>query len=695
MPTLKEQVTEAYARNIGSAMLIINGDASWSIGPSMVSAVPVTFADITAIDDSTFGFSAIAAESDGRGGYRLFVRNDEDEDMIVEVKVGANGHVDPASVAVLSQAQLFAAEDQFGIDLNDSGGFGSGSVLLQGGAINLYMNELGHYQLGDSAATATTLTLAGQPLDDQLLPAGWEIVEAMPGGGGWQVFAQAPDGVIYDAHFNTSGGYTGGDLLLGDALDAFEQSNGIDIDGDNDLPAPAGWTSVLQSAFLRDAVDRALAPPTGALAAGQAVSLSAALESAQPASTITHAELVNMLKGLIQNHRAANDAPITGQEVADLQALAARGKAAFAGNGAAAEYLSFVFSKLVEGSEANRFFNGGNAQRSELGSLGANSSVSVLEKLVDKWLLGGDMPSPSTAGDSATGAAKSVVGTYAQSMGTLFVDGISVTDVNQGSAGDCYLIAAIGGLAASQPAALQALFVDNGAVDGVRSWGVRLFDANGHAQWVTVNDMLPVPQAGSTSLAYAGPADKNLNGEIWVPLLEKAYAQANSLGFLPRAEATGQNSFAAVEGGQGDPLGALIAGKVISYSDPGTNFGNNGYLVTRPVDRNDPAARAQLEADLKGAVNAGKTVWLGVNNTLKDSFDNQLLVGSHAHFILDANPADPNNSDVLVYNPWGQSAQPEPPGPAQGNFISPAHFTLAQLVGIAGLDFMVLDTPAG
>lgn len=694
MTTVKVEELEAHSRHIGSAMLVINPDGSWSVGATMATAVKVQFGAFTSIDDSTFGYSAVAVETNGLGGYRLFVRNDEDEDMIVEVAVDATGVVDGASLAVLAQAQMYTVEEQYGVDLNDSGGFGGGPVLLQGGAANLYMNELGHYQIGDGATAPKTLTLGGQPLDDQLLPSGWEIVETIPRADGWDVFAQAPNGVIYDAVFNINGDYTGGDLLQGAALDALEQSAGVDIDGDNDLPAPAGWTSVIKNDLIRTSVDNALAPPAGALG-GHAQVLAVAQETAPAANTITHAELVTVLKAVIQAHKDAGNAPITAQEVADLQALAARGKAAFAGNGPAAEYLAYSFAKLVEGSDANRFFNGGNTQRSELGSLGANSPVSVLEKLVDKWLLGGDMPSPSTAGDAATGAAKSVVASYAKSTGTLFVDGIAVSDVNQGTAGDCYLIAAIGGLAVSKPDALQALFVDNGAVDGVRSWGVRFFDANGAAHWVTVNDMLPVPAAGSSKLAYAGPADKDLNGEIWVPLLEKAYAQANSLGFLPRAETTGQNSYAAVEGGQGDPLGALIAGKVVTFSDPGSNFGNNGYLTPRIVDRSDPAARTQLETDLKGLVNAGKTVWLGVNDTLKDGFGNQLLVGGHAHFILDANPADPNNSDVLVYNPWGQSPPPIPPGPAPDNFVSPAVFTLAQLVGIPGLDFMVLDTPAG
>jgi len=686
MPTTKVEVLEPHARHIGSAMLVITGDGSWAVGTTMANAVKVSLDGLAAIDDSTFGWSAVAVERDGTG-YKLFVRNDEDEDLLAQIRLDGTGRADASTLGLLQGASLYAAEEQYKLDLNDSGGFGQGDVLLQGGAANLFMNELGHYRIGGPTASAT-LTVGGVPLDDQLLPAGWEIVEAVPKeGGGWRVFAQDGAGNVFDASFDAGGALAGGSVVAGTALDALEQSLGLDIDGDNDLPAPAGWTSVIQTPSLRTAIEQAL----GAASAAAPGAHAAVQPLADAPNTMTHGELVALLRGLVNSHKANGNAPITGQEVADLQALAARGAAAFAGNGAAADYLSYAFSRLVEGSDANRFYQGGNAERSELGSLAAGASPELLEKLIDKWLLGGDLPGASTAGDSATGAAKSVVASYARSNGTLFVDGIAVSDVNQGTAGDCYLIAAIGGLALTKPTALQALFVENAPIDGARSWGVRFFDANGKAHWVTVNDMLPVPEVGAGTLAYAGPANKDLNGEIWVPLLEKAYAQANSLGILPRAESTGRNSYAAIEGGQGDPLGALVKSKVIAVSEPGASFGDNGYLVPMPVDRNDPAARAQLEAAMASVINAGKVVWLGVTNTVKDGFDNQLLVGSHAHFIVDAEPNNPDNTSVLVYNPWGLSTLPTPPGPAPGNFVSPASYTIAELVGMAGLDFMVLE----
>lgn len=684
--------TESHARHVGSAMLVVNGDGSWSIGTTMANAVKVKFADITSIDDSTFGWSAVAAESDGSGGYRLWVRNDQDEDLIVEVAVNASGAVDAASLKVLAAAEMYALEEQFKVDLNDSGGFGNGPVLIQGGAVNLYMNELGHYQFGSSASEVHTLTVGGQPLDDQLLPAGWEIVELMQGGSGLSVYAQAPDGAIFEASFDAGGALNGGTLLDAAAVDGKEQSLGIDIDGDNDVPAPDGWTSVIQTSWLREAVDSALASTTSAAARPGAL-------SAEPlntaANTITYAELVGLLQTAVDQHKANNNAPITAQEMADLQALAARGKATFAGNGASAEYLSYVFSKMVEGSAANRFFQGGEVQRSELGSLGAGASVQQFERLMSKWLLGGDMPSPSTGGDSATGAPQSVTAAYAQSTGTLFVDGIAVSDVKQGTAGDCYLIAVMGGLAQNRGEQIQAMFVENPAVNGARSWGVRFFDTDGAAHWVTVNDRLPVSEAGSTTLAYAGSQNKELNGEIWVPLLEKAYAQANSLGIIPRDEQTGFNSFAAVEGGFGDPLAQLLGGKVVAYVAPNLGFGNNTYITTKPLDRADAASRAQVVNDLKAAINAGKVVWVGASETVRDSFGNQVIVGGHAHFLLDADTSNAGNETVLTYNPWGLSPQTTPPGALPTQFVSPETMTLTQLVGVNGLTFMILDGAGG
>ena len=699
MTASKENVIEPHARQLTGAVLYINTDASWSVGLNTNKLVKVTFADITSINDDTFGYSAVAVEPDGKGGYRLFVRSDANNDAIVEVAVNAAGKVDPASVTALTKAQMYAVETQYKLDLNDNGGFGDHPVLLQGGAINLYEDALGDYQIGTGVNALKTLTVGGQLLTDEVLPAGWKIIDVEPSGNNYTVYAKSGTGDIYAADFTSAGVYTGGKVLTAAELNALETAQGIDINGDSSLPAPAGWTSAIKDPALKQAID-------GALSADISRPLSVTGEQATPKASaggagITHAELVKLMQDMISTHKTAGNTPITADEMTSLQAMASRGKAVFTGaTDSAADYLAFIFSKLVNGSDANRFFTAGAAQRSELGSLTVGSSVLQLEKLVDKWLLGGDLPNPSTGGDSATGKAQSVTAVYAKSSGALFVDGVSLPDVSQGSAGDCYLIAVFAGLAGTKPQTIQSMVVENPAVNGVRSWGVRFIDSTGTANWQTVNDMLPTRPDDPTKLAYAGSASKDLNGEIWVPLIEKAYAQANMLGILPRAESTGQNSYGAVEGGNGEPLSQLIVGKSTQYTvttDP-SKVGAavlNGFVNYSGVNGNDPAAMAALAQILKNASNAGKMIWVGVTTTVKDSFGNSLLVGSHAHYALDAAPTDPNNDTLLVYNPWGLKDLTTPAGQTTGEFISPAPYTVSQLIGIPGLDFVILDGMGG
>ncbi len=678
MSTSNENVLEPHARYFsGTAMLFINTDASWSIGPNTKSLVKVTFGDFKAINDDTFLVSAISVESDGQGGYKLFVRSNADSNTIIQVAVDAAGNVDAASIAVLSKAQLYAAEDQYKVDLNGSGSYGGDSLLLDGGAVNLYFSADGAYQIGADTAQIKTLLVGGQPLTDKVLPPGWKIVEQSPSATGFDVYAQDPSGVIFAAKFDAAGEFAGGDVLSNLQLGELEAAKGVDIDGNNNVPAAAGWTSALKNAAVKTAVDAALAS----------------------GNQITHAEAVSLVQGIVQAHKANANAAITADELADLQTLASRGATVFAGASASgSDYLSSVFGKMIDASPANRFYTGGQAKSTELGALAAGSTPDQLEKLLDKWLLGGDLPTPATAGDAATGKPEPKVAVYAKSSGTLFVDGVALSDVVQGTAGDCYMVAVAGGVAGSNGAAIQAMFVDNGVVNGTHTWGVRFFDAKGKSNWVTVNDMLPVDAEGSTTLAYGGAPGKNLSGEIWFALLEKAYAQVNSLGLLPRAESTGQNSYLAVEGGQGDPLAQFIAGTVTAYAvkAEASSFGDNPYITKSiSVNKDDPAAVAALEKALKDAVNSGKHIWIGVDSTVKDTFGNQLLVGSHAHFALDADLNDPNNTSLLVYNPWGISALASPAGPLPSEFASPVPYSIAQLIGIAGLDFMFLEPLAG
>jgi len=143
-----------------------------------------------------------------------------------------------------------------------------------------------------------------------------------------------------------------------------------------------------------------------------------------------------------------------------------------------------------------------------------------VEALVGKWFFGGDHP------DSKIGHAPKYG--YVKAEGSLFVAGPSVHDVFQGEASTCYFLAAIGAAAERYPGAIEEMFIDNG--DG--TWTVRFFiwrtvdNATVRFEdYVTVDRWLPVD--GWRTLVFAGDgrhADDPTN-ELWVPLLEKAYAQ--------------------------------------------------------------------------------------------------------------------------------------------------------------------------
>ncbi len=258
---------------------------------------------------------------------------------------------------------------------------------------------------------------------------------------------------------------------------------------------------------------------------------------------------------------------------------------------------------VVNGNVANARYQG-----TALGNLTAGSSSSVLDKLVGKWFLGTDHP--STGGYA-----------YAPSTGTLFVNGPSYSDVNQGQVGDCYFIASMGAIAKSSPAAISNMIVDNGD----KTYTVRFY-AGGKADYVTVDSMLPV--SGSGRLVFDGDGDlaASVNTELWLPLLEKAYAQWNETG---KSGQDGTNSYAGISGG----WMADVFSQALGYSVPSiwSLAGSTKQTVINAVAKN-------------------QAVTIGTYRTLNG------LYGNHAYTIVGYNST---NDTFTLHNPWG-SSQPGP-----------------------------------
>ena len=100
--------------------------------------------------------------------------------------------------------------------------------------------------------------------------------------------------------------------------------------------------------------------------------------------------------------------------------------------------------------------------------------------------------------------------TYSVVAGSLFgdnpnpaLDVPSSPDMEQGGVGDCYLIAALGAIADSSPAAIENMIIPNGVENGMASWTVRFYyqdPVRGYvADYVTVNAIMPGLRAGVSS----------------------------------------------------------------------------------------------------------------------------------------------------------------------------------------------------
>lgn len=100
----------------------------------------------------------------------------------------------------------------------------------------------------------------------------------------------------------------------------------------------------------------------------------------------------------------------------------------------------------------------------------------------------------------------------------LIRDGLCATDVRQGGLGDCFLLSAVAAVASARSDLLQSLFVQFDVQRGV--YGVRLF-VNGAWSYVVVDDYIAYDADGRKT--YASSCDDN---ELWLPILEKAFAKA-------------------------------------------------------------------------------------------------------------------------------------------------------------------------
>ncbi len=187
-------------------------------------------------------------------------------------------------------------------------------------------------------------------------------------------------------------------------------------------------------------------------------------------------------------------------------------------------YVQQLSQDIVNGNVANAHYQG-----MALGNLKVGMVAAKLEKLVDKWFLGTDLP-VATSDWVGTNGKDETFG-YSYVNGQLFVQQsgdanvVAYTDIRQGGIGDCYFLSSLAETALLDPSAIQSMFIVNG--DG--TYTVQFMQGT-TPRYVTVNSMLPTTASGELVFDGMGQMASSSSNELWVALAEKAYVQMNETG---------------------------------------------------------------------------------------------------------------------------------------------------------------------
>jgi hypothetical protein len=180
--------------------------------------------------------------------------------------------------------------------------------------------------------------------------------------------------------------------------------------------------------------------------------------------------------------------------------------------------------------------------------------------------------------------------------------------------------------------------------NGDGTWTVRFYKGSGVADYVTVNNELPVVSqalsqawAGTVGgLAYNGcwtiTSPTGSNG-LWLALVEKAYAQWNEVGSEGHGSGLdGENAYATIAGGFSQPVMDQVLGAKDNSKDLMVGAANDQTVIQ--------------DVNTKGDVVTGGTI-SGLNSMYTP--DN-LIVEGHEYAIIAASGAS-----VTVFNPWGSA----------------------------------------
>lgn len=357
-------------------------------------------------------------------------------------------------------------------------------------------------------------------------------------------------------------------------------------------------------------------------------SIAADMTAADVNGTVTYAGLEKVFAD-IDTTLASGNTTLTAAEFNDLKTIAANLNNGMSTSG----YLVSITQALVNGNAANASWTGGGASTTSLGNLAAGASATQLSELIGKWFLGTDLPSSQVSMDGSNFSVS-----YSTVSRALFgSSGPSMSDINQGYLGDCYLLSSLAEVAYKNSSDITSMFTSNG--NG--TYGVRFY-VNGVAEYVTVN----------SSLADGG-SEFNSGTNIWASLAEKAYAQLQASGVVTGNSYSG-NTWTAIGNG-GAPEYALeeITGAT-AITDFDASSGswtkvvyNQSFGVTNYTTGNSTASvLSVLAADLA----QGDDLILSSYTNAADSSGKTTLVADHAMSIYGYDTA---TGMLEIRNPWG------------------------------------------
>lgn len=314
----------------------------------------------------------------------------------------------------------------------------------------------------------------------------------------------------------------------------------------------------------------------------------------------------------------AADGGMTATKFSTLQTLASMLNAS---NGiAVSSYVQQIANDVINGSSANADWNGGATTATALGDLSASSSATQVNELIGKWFLGTDLPSLSVAGIDESNFNPTYVADTAPLFGASGAP--SAADVNQGYLGDCYFASSLAETALKDPSAIESMISSNG--NG--TYSVRFY-VDGQADYVTVNDELPVMSGASWA---NGSKLEFANGSTsWAPLIEKAFVELN------------EQTAAAQFGGHptGDAYEDINGGTAVALTEI-TNQTFNTYGLSGASSSSLSSIASTLGSDWS----AGDEIILSTRNQTVGN-----LVGDHMFEVSGVNAAA---GTITLQNPW-------------------------------------------